>query len=398
MFKEIPSRQISRRSLLIGLGGAAVLPFVGCGFENGDKSKTASGVVQGTADKSLTTASPTVFGSAKDAVISQAGKIPETAQNSERARINLGNWQIQITGWEQTDLKREVDGAAALVVQAVAKNVGSVPMDRDKSLKTYFRFAAINRSGEYESSGYVYEYLDWGGRVNEPYAFDDLFKKKIVSLDEFGNVWQGNKALMIPPGFSFPIGILFYVKDYKQISGIAVYPNMQGLPNPYGLNGRLGEKADLNKIPRIGDTVTKYDLVDTSVKLMNYGEPLIVHNSGGNFEVRYGGNKVQTRRAAGGRTEQVLGFILTNNGNRVVSRLDLEAIAFLKGGLAIGAEYLDEVRVPAGQVSNFSVVIGADRPATDFPGLTDNKLYKIYDLVDGVVTVAAGQVWGAWKI
>lgn len=348
---------LSRRKFLNSLPAAAALLWVGCGGSQGRES-------------SLESTTPTVSSKKELEVTPKT----ETTVSGE-AILDLGNWQLAVTGWEEA-LKapsgfQPGPGEKLVIVRGIARNISTQVAD----------WAGDFRSGE---KGYQF-YLAGPGSFGAIPPETGILQVGALNDPKY----DASLGFFVPPGFGVPSVFKFFVSQTAKDYALGVRSK------------ESGGNVSLKLVKR-GGIVKNLALIGPEAQVKDFGQEWSYpHN------VRMSLNPVRIKARGNQQEQQIVFKIAESSPATTFHILAISAghvLAYLKDGRVIGgrdAALLSEADHPlTGERKGlriYSSTIGLSIPPGR-SGLLPGELYEIFDLKGTVVMVIVGSRWGAWRL
>ncbi len=354
---------------------------------------------------------------------------------SERAIINLGNWEIAVVGWEKFDkvllessLKPQQDtNHKLLVVQIIARNIGSGLLDSEivGDFSKFYRYRVADKDGNFIDRQYqtrVFPYIKTGGIYGKPYL-----KNETGLVYPVSNIVSA-ETYFIPPGFAIPIGIISTLDKNAEEFGLAIEPLQKGLPNPNNVTPE-GAKADPATLVKIGEERKDVPLVSPDAKISNKNElARYTRNISGTSVMQFEFKGVSAPEASPkGDLRQYVQLNATNVSQSVAGtdlakrgllsdeislnvgeyNSHLQLTIYLQDGRVIspiGSAKIDKLGI--GKSNLLRIPISSSRRISEFPTTIrhpasapeDNpEFYGLFELKGSVVVLTDDKKWIAWR-
>lgn len=273
---------------------------------------------------------------------------------SERAIIDLGDWQMVITGWEEIEsfeggvLSKDPDiegDFKYVVVNTYFRNISDKIANTETILEQEgdFGFRLADSRGVLLSHASTFAYYTYeGGLLEKPYI--DQADAKPLYLE-----YSGSNGLEVPPGFGIKLGLIFLVPRDSNDYGLAVEPKRTGLPNPHDFvqdpTDKFLSTADPDKIARKGERAQDFEIVYPELEISPLNKEFIYEHPqkaglpSQTFSFRFDGllAKTVTEPGYGGIIQRV-GLTVTNISSSPSYRRDVERVDF-------GGEEVDDVKL-----------------------------------------------------
>lgn len=357
-------------------------------------------------------------------------------RESERVLINLGNWDIDVVGWEKFDkvlltsnLQSEQDtDHKLLVVQLIARNVSNELLDGEivGDFSNFYRYRVADKDGNLIDRLYhtqAFPYIKTGGIYGKPYLRNETGLVYPISNIVYAETY------FVPPGFAIPIGIISTLDKSAEEYGLAIEPLQAGIPNPNNVGGQgEGAKADPKTIVRIGEIRKDVQLISPDAKISNKNEPMrFTRNISGTSAVQFEFRGFsQPQPSPEGDLRQYIQLNATNVSQSVAGsdlaqrglisdeisldvgeyNSDIQLTIYLEDGRvisAIGSAKVDKLGI--GMSNLISIPVSSSRRTSRFPTIRhpaqaaeDNEeFYGLVELGNSVVVLTDGKEWIAWK-
>lgn len=225
----------------------------------------------------------------------QQSQLTEVEQSREGI-LDLGNWQIAVTSWEETTIERE--GWRRVLIKGFLQNSSGIVRRPYDEVIASFREGVVIQS----SDGFEYE-------------------ADIGSLSDSGLEPWWEVPDLVPPGFSVPIGIFAEVPQNRPEYSLVAYSSQI----------------------RRGEVAADFSLISPEVKIKDAGE---AWEFPGYASIYF--NRVVTKEDRG-MVSQYLSFDFQNNSGQDIRNVygrEIRLLIFLPDGEVISADNSDYLIAP----------------------------------------------------
>lgn len=312
--------------------------------------------------------------------------------DSKEAVIDMGNFDLAITGWEEFKLAPyETSTHISLkhvVVRAIMRNKSD-------------QFQDLSELGPQAGGAYNVQFADFSGNnfisgqevvvpIEYKGVFDEPYEQSVDgtmrNLRELSPRPNLKPSTLMPPGFGLPVFFVGEMPVDTNDYGVHMYYLPIGAPN-------------VEKIVKKGQVAKDFSLIAPDVKIYNADDSLVGKFAEPSYEIKLVGSS-KASFAPQEKPQNVLLLGVKNNSNSELHPLSYSiGRVYLKDGRVVSLGNSQKGVLPH-QESVYGLVVGTENPNADFPNYSSQILEKSFniDLEGAVLLLSTDGGWKAWKM